>query len=189
MITKIDSSTNFKAIRLATVTNYKKNFEIIDIVRLNKKDDEFIRQCYDTLNNNPLTKSSKRLTLQKFLQKFLQSSDKSDCPRKGYILAIKNRSEIVAGYEDNRYDDDIKPNKAFYMLKNYKFVRDCLFYGLINDVNSSRYRYYGANSLIPFYRCPRVIKSRHHEAHFFGLSHNEENIDLYEHLKINKYEM
>ena len=189
MLNKIETNTNFKALKLSTgVHNFnmskKAPLEVIDIVKLRRgQDDEFVRQCYDILNENPKTRGAKRENLKNFFSNFLKDTDNKD-----YILAIKDRSEIVAAYKNNKNEYAINPLKANYFVKNYKFIKDTLFYGLMNDWTSIFYPLIRRRT--PENYSYQDIERRNLKNSLITYDWYKPNkIDLYEHLGINKYEI
>lgn len=126
-----NSTPNFKATRVLTV---QKNFqrkapEIIDVFRLNKKEDlAFAEIGLATLNTraNILNKAGK--SLRNFLRNFINDTGETQ----EYLLAVKNGETVVGGSEYFPLMDKVCVNKTFSPARK-SLVADTLYHQILSD--------------------------------------------------------
>lgn len=140
---KINSSTEttFQAKRIMNIQRYYKSgncpqSEVVDVFRLNKKDDlAFVKRCNEVMSSRlmrdlePLQKQLK-VFFKSFLDDF--KTDSND-----YYLAIKNREIILGGMVSVPVKDTLHITQAFSAYpKEYNL--GSIFYAYLAD-SKSRY--------------------------------------------------
>lgn len=128
-----NNNISFKASGVLTVKKALKNGQetVVDVFKLNHaQDDEFIRTCYNTLNENIDKMKAPQKKLYKFFRDFLKDS-KTDS--QDFYIGIKNGETIIGGYNSYPFCEKVILNNCITPTGKDTLCKDSFLYSLLQE--------------------------------------------------------